>query len=286
MLKLHKGLRAYQKAKIFRVRTGGSPENPIKMFELVPEKPVHHLPGQYIDLKTGIEGCRKLSLSLTSFDPNRLSIAVKNSEHPTVKLLHENVPDASGNLDEFICPLKFDQDSNEDFTRPTEDLRLLPNFPDAGPVQEIDVQVNEDTSFVLEAEILEEKPVVLIAGGIGINAYVSMLDYLCQQKLPLKHDVTLIVLMKHKNTDFFQAELEKFQTILGQNLQVKKFVVTTNSIDKVKPLLKRLDNKSRTYICGPSGMMKSFINVFERLGFEDLVVENWALKAFGIKLAR
>ena len=64
MLKLHKGLRAYQKAKIFRVRTGGSPENPIKMFELVPEKPVHHLPGQYIDLKTGIEGCRKLSLSL------------------------------------------------------------------------------------------------------------------------------------------------------------------------------------------------------------------------------
>jgi len=289
MLSLSKLISNYQKVKIFKTSTLGNPQSPIKTFNLIPKNPIHHLPGQYIDINPDIKNCRKLSLSLLSYDPNLLKIAVKNSEHPTVKLLHENVPDENGNLEKFTCPLNLlknlDEDNINEFERlDYEGYENLPSFPDLGKVDEIDIKINSDTSFVLDRETYETKNIILIAGGIGINAYMSMLEFAKNANLDTKSTITLIILVKDKNSDIFRSELKNYQNSITPNhLKIEKFIVHDN-IDKVKPLLKKLDKNSKTFICGPSGMIKSFINVLERFGYEDIVVENWAMKAFDLHI--
>lgn len=54
-----------------------------------------------------------------------------------------------------------------------------------------------------------EKPLVMIAGGIGITPFLSMLAYITEQKLPYK--VTLVYSNRNKESTAYLKELQNYQ---------------------------------------------------------------------------
>lgn len=113
------------------------------------------------------------------------------------------------------------------------------------------VQYGNDYGFHLR----DNRSSVLIAGGIGIAPFRSMLKGMADQHD--KHSVRLIYM--HKSDDFiFHKELEEWQSQLA-NLQID-YVVTENMKRKDREKLLRQisgDQAQQYYIAGPEGMVAS-----------------------------
>lgn len=106
------------------------------------------------------------------------------------------------------------------------------------------------------------KRYVMIAGGIGITPFRSILMDLNHQKLSV--DITL--LYANKTTEIvFQKELEE---IAKQSLGLKiRYFIGENKLTASSLQNLSFDLKSTIfYISGPEMMMKSFVQILESLG--------------------
>jgi ferredoxin-NADP reductase len=123
----------------------------------------------------------------------------------------------------------------------------------------------EITAFGPNGNFLLDDPKqksVMIAGGIGITPFRSILVDLHYQKLPI--NITLLYANK-TNEIVFQEELEKIAT-QNQEFKIQYFIgenrLTDSSIQSLS-----FDLKSTIfYISGPEMMMKSFVQILENLG--------------------
>jgi predicted ferric reductase len=122
------------------------------------------------------------------------------------------------------------------------------------------------------AERAENTPkVVLIAGGIGVAPYISIIDDLIRQG----KDVTLLY-AAHGDADIaFRSELTQLQT---KGLKVSIFINEKNQQITPEILMPYAQDDTTIYICGPDGMSRAFNTTLQDLGFpkENIITERFA----------
>lgn len=121
-------------------------------------------------------------------------------------------------------------------------------------------QYGNDYGFQLR----ENKSSVLIAGGVGVAPFRSMLKEMYDQRS--KHTVQLIYL--NQNDDFlFRKELELWSSALP-NLTVHYVATKELSRKKREKLITSIiaDTNRQFYISGPPGMVTSSVTLLETVG--------------------
>lgn len=218
----------------------------VKILKLVPEKPLPYHPGQWIDFDNLQPNSRLLGLSLINHDENCLEIAAKISPHPTVQWIHQK----------------------------------------AKLNQNVKIQVGDDLTLTINDEIVEKcenSGIVLIAGGIGINPFLSMLDYF--KKNESKCLVTLINISRTEEEDIFKERLKSLQI---DNVDIYTFYsegkreIPEGVVDILKKVKTNENSSPRTYLCGPGGFMVQFSEVLSKIGYETPITEKWASLAFDL----
>jgi ferredoxin-NADP reductase len=141
-------------------------------------------------------------------------------------------------------------------------------------------------SFCLDEA--SEKPVVLIAGGVGITPLVSMLKRLIATKTT--REIWLIYGVRNKSE---HAMYEYLQTVARETYNLRTIVAyskPSNSCrhtvdyhvrghiteELLRPILEGRD--CDIYLCGPAPMMKSLTGAFKNMSIPD---ENIRFEAFG-----
>jgi ferredoxin-NADP reductase len=117
-----------------------------------------------------------------------------------------------------------------------------------------------------------DRPIVMIAGGVGITPFISMLRRLTEEKSD--QEVLLLYTDKsEENTAYFDV-LTKLE---GENERFK-FLYRTKRVDK--EFIKDNCNleKSLFYICGTPGMAKGVKNLLQEMGVceEQINFENFS----------
>ena len=141
-------------------------------------------------------------------------------------------------------------------------------------------------SFVLNVQ--SEKPVVLLAGGIGITPLVSMIEYLIQQQS--NRLILLAYGVNHSDDHVFKEQLAKIsiqqanvhlltcysfpnpEDQQGVDFHVAGFV----SVDLLRPVLP--NNDCEFYLCGPPPFMNSIFTGLIEWGVEESKIR---FEAFG-----
>jgi len=121
----------------------------------------------------------------------------------------------------------------------------------------------------------EGKPIIMIAGGIGITPMLSMIRYMAD--VDDQRKILLIWSNKTKEHIVFPKEFKNLKRRL-QNLQIIH-VITRGSGDvdqkgrldqtKLERLLKGCSRKSKVFICGPFEMMKEMSRAVKKIGFSS-----------------
>lgn len=121
-----------------------------------------------------------------------------------------------------------------------------------------------------------KKPLVFIAGGIGITPFLSILSYLSQNKINKK--VRLFYTYSGKSQAIYKKELNALKnnqiTIITHNSRIKGRITA-------KKILKATSDKNALiFLCGPIGMMKSLSHQFKNLGINEknILFEDFNLK--------
>merc|ERR1712093_348322 len=107
-----------------------------------------------------------------------------------------------------------------------------------------------------------------------------MLDYVRQYHQ--KTQITLINLVKSENENIYREQLAEYAKTI-RNLTVHTFYGRTAYPDGVLNILQSLaEQKPRTYVCGPRGMMETTLQHLSNSGIDEIVVEEWANIAFDL----
>jgi ferredoxin-NADP reductase len=130
-------------------------------------------------------------------------------------------------------------------------------------------------TFVLPEE--SSRPLVFIAGGIGITPFRSMLRYIEDERLP--HRVTLIYSSRNRGSAAFLAELEEIERA---NPNVRLVVTMTEDEDwpgerrriDADFLRHRLEdlNEASYMIAGPPGMAEGVSAELEKAGVDSALI--------------
>src|SRR3990167_7938920 len=135
-------------------------------------------------------------------------------------------------------------------------------------------------SFILPQDI--SKPLVFIAGGIGITPYISMLRYVTEQKLPYK--ITLLYSNRDQSSAVYIEELQNFK------FQISNFkLILTMTEDPAWPGEKRkIDagfikeyfpalNENLYFVVGPPPMVEAVQKALLEagVGIENITIENF-----------
>jgi len=117
-----------------------------------------------------------------------------------------------------------------------------------------------------------EDPIVLLAGGIGLNPLISMLKYLASHKKNQK--VTLVHAVKPGQLYFFDEIME----LKNQMPNLKYIIVCSKEMEKVHHIGRIneewivgnvLNLKANYYVCGPIGFMQDIIGILKEKGVEQ-----------------
>ena len=108
------------------------------------------------------------------------------------------------------------------------------------------------------------RPLVFIAGGIGITPFLSMIRFVTEQKLT--HQITLLYANRNMES---AAYLEELTTITKQN---PRFLLKNQfgriDTDFIQQTIKNF-NGPVWYIVGPPAMVADMRNLLSRLGIDD-----------------
>lgn len=135
-------------------------------------------------------------------------------------------------------------------------------------------------AFTLPQDAL--KPLIFIAGGIGITPFISMLRYVSEQKLPYK--ITLIYSNRDKNSAVFLEELQNFEKSIP-DFKLVLTMTADNSWDKEK---RKVDanfireylpdvNSYAYFVVGPPPMVEAVQKTLLESGvsLENIKIENF-----------
>jgi ferredoxin-NADP reductase len=130
--------------------------------------------------------------------------------------------------------------------------------------------------FVLPEDV--SRPLVFVAGGIGITAFRSMLRYIQDERLP--HRVTLIYSNRDRESTPFLDELEEIE---HANPNVRLIVTMTNDddwpgerrrveADFFKEYLGDNLNDARYMVAGPPGMAEAATEALKTAGVDEQLI--------------
>ena len=141
---------------------------------------------------------------------------------------------------------------------------------------EVEVEQPKGT-FVLPEE--SSRPLVFVAGGIGITPFRSMLRYIVDERLP--HHVTLIYSSRDRASAAFLDEVEEIEQA-NPNVRL---IVTMTDDDSWQGERRRVDaaflrdhlgdglNEVRWMVAGPPGMAKAVSAELEQAGVAPELIE-------------
>jgi ferredoxin-NADP reductase len=141
---------------------------------------------------------------------------------------------------------------------------------------EVEVEQPKGT-FVLPED--SSRPLVFVAGGIGITPFRSMLRYIVDERLP--HHVTLIYSSRDRASAAFLDELEEIEQA-NPNVRL---IVTMTDDDSWQGERRRVDaaflrdhlgdelNEVRWMVAGPPGMAKAVSAELEQAGVAPELIE-------------
>ncbi len=140
---------------------------------------------------------------------------------------------------------------------------------DAG--DEVTIHGPFGSSFVIDDSTPDN--IVMIAGGVGIAAFLPMIETIKNKKL--KHRSNLIYLNKDEQSTPFLEELKslkKSMDFFDYTLKYDKF----SSEDAVEAS-KNLNNNAQWWIVGPQGMVDFVYKILEGVGISraDMIFENF-----------
>ncbi|GBB86666.1 hypothetical protein RclHR1_13040002 [Rhizophagus clarus] len=221
------------------------------------------LPGQWLDVfipdVSIVGGFSLTSTPQTYKETNTFELAIKYSNHPPAKWFHEQA-----------------------------------NIGD-----EVNVRVGGE--FVWDS--LKEKQeqtehVIFIAGGVGINPLISMLESICQDKLLDKEKsfvkkIRLFYSVRTFNELLFYKRIEGLNKQFPEMLECSYFLTREDPVHKSefyykqrigKKFIKDVIEKEREYleklkcfVCGPSAMEDDVIKFLKESGVDEkrILFEKW-----------
>lgn len=150
----------------------------------------------------------------------------------------------------------------------------------------------------------DDRQIVMLAGGIGITPFISMVRYATEARLPM--NITLLYTSRSANTPFANELLELadknprlriyfFNTSEGRtpaSTQLAKFINGSITQAHLERLTTGAYAGSSYFICGPKGFMKGMQKGLERSGVDAsyIITESFAsasvhgmLGGFGIQ---
>ncbi|MDP3733325.1 MAG: FAD-dependent oxidoreductase [Candidatus Daviesbacteria bacterium] len=122
------------------------------------------------------------------------------------------------------------------------------------------------------------KPLVFIAGGIGITPYISMLRYIAERKLP--YQITLLYSNRDQESSAYLEDLKNIPNLKliltmtdDLNWQGEKRKIDANFIKEYFPLV----NENSYFVVGPPLMVEAVQKALLEAGvdIENIVVENF-----------
>ncbi|HBQ50400.1 hypothetical protein A3B42_02795 [Candidatus Daviesbacteria bacterium RIFCSPLOWO2_01_FULL_38_10] len=131
-------------------------------------------------------------------------------------------------------------------------------------------------SFILPQDI--SKPLVFIAGGIGITPYISMLRYVTEQKLPYK--ITLLYSNRDQNSSAYLQELKNIPNLKliltmteDQAWTGEKRKIDAGFIKEYFPAL----NENLYFVVGPPVMVEAVQKALLKAGVDisNINIENF-----------
>lgn len=105
------------------------------------------------------------------------------------------------------------------------------------------------------------KPLVFIAGGIGITPFLSMIGYIAENKLP--YEIKLLYFNQERDSIPFFVELQSFEKQIP-NLKIY-FLSTLGHNAPVPSYLKRGERGVIYYTAGPPGFVNESLNLLAEL---------------------
>lgn len=198
-------------------------------------------------------------------------------QHPTVRLLNRSETDEEGN-DRTFSFITIPSDSEIGFATRMRDSAFKRTLKDAPAGLEVEIK-DPRGSMVLPQDT--SRPLVILAGGIGITPFISMIRQANESKSPQK-----IYLFYSNRTKKDAAFFDDLQKITTQNSNFV-FIPTMTQEDAsqwqgetghitAEMVRKYIGDTANTiyYLAGPSGLVTALTTVLTEAGVDPLFIKS------------